>query len=111
MSLNVINWKLLPFLLIEWRPNMMTIEEVKNLKTITTEELLGSLIVDKHTLDRNRKEKEVEKKKKNDLALQLLLFDNDDKDMTSLARKYKTFLNNKEVAKTGEKKIEENTML
>lgn len=47
---------------------MAAIEEANNLKTITTEELLGSLITCKHTLKRDPKEKDVEKKKK-DLTL------------------------------------------
>lgn len=46
-----------------------TVEEVKNLKTIATEELLDSLITHEHTLERDKREKKVSKKKKKDLAL------------------------------------------
>lgn len=51
----------------------MTIEKTKNLKTITTEELLGSLITHEHTLEMDQKEKEADKKTKKDLTLQLLM--------------------------------------
>lgn len=51
----------------------MTIEKTKNLKTITTEELLGSLITHEHTLETDQKEKQTYKKNKKDLTLQLLM--------------------------------------
>lgn len=73
LTLDEFNRKLFASLPIEWRLKVTAIEEVKNLKTITTEELLGSLITHGHTLERDRKEKEVDKKKKKDLALQLLM--------------------------------------
>lgn len=66
-------------------------EKEKNLKTITIEELLGSLITLEHTLKRDQKEKEIDKKKKKDLALQVLL-DNDEEDTTLLTRRFKNFL-------------------
>lgn len=69
----------------------MTNEKEKNLKTITTEELLGSLITLEHTVERDQKEKEIDKKKKKDLALQVLL-DNDEEDTTLLTRRFKNFL-------------------
>lgn len=53
--------------------SVMAIEEAKNPKTITTEELLGFLITHEHTLQRDKKKKEVDKKKKKDHALQLLM--------------------------------------
>lgn len=66
-------------------------EKEKNLKTITIEELLGSLITLEHTLKRDQKEKEIDKKKKKDLSLQVLL-DNDEEDTTLLTRRFKNFL-------------------
>lgn len=69
-----LNWKLLAYLPIEWRPKVTAIEESKNLKTITMKELLGSLITHEYTHEKDKKENEVsKKKKKKDLALQLLL--------------------------------------
>lgn len=65
--------KKLASLPIKWRSKVTAIEEAKNLKANTTEELLGSLISHDHTLEKDKKEKEVSKKKKKDIALQLLL--------------------------------------
>lgn len=57
----------------------MAIDEGKNLKTITTQELLGSPITNEHTLERDRRENEVDhEKKKKDLGLQLLMVGDDD---------------------------------
>lgn len=68
LASNEINGKLLASLPIEWRPKEMVIEEAKNLKNITTVELLGSLVTHEYTWERDQKEKEVDKKKK-DLVL------------------------------------------
>lgn len=67
------NKKLLASPPIEWRPKLTAIEEAKYLKAVTTEELVGSLIIHEHTLERDWKGKEVDKKKKKDLVLQLLM--------------------------------------
>lgn len=69
LGLDEINRKLLASLPIEWKPKVTAIIEVNNLKTITTEELLGSLITHEHTLRKNQKEKEVDIMKKKDLPL------------------------------------------
>lgn len=74
----------------------MVIKEVKNLKTITMEELLGSLITHEITLEKDKRENEVSKKKKKDLALQLLLaYGNEsegDGDMTVISSIFKEFM-------------------
>lgn len=73
LALNEINRNLFASLPNEQILNVMTIEKTKNLKTITTEELLGSLITHEHTLEMDQKEKEADKKTKKDLTLQLLV--------------------------------------
>lgn len=63
LSLDEINQKSFASLPIEWRPKLTVIETTKNLKTITTKELLGSLITHEHIPWRKTEEKEVDKKK------------------------------------------------
>lgn len=81
-------------------------EDVKNLKTITTVELLGSLIIHEHTLKRDRKEQEVDKRKIKDLALQLLMGSMDGPNQAFYSRKFKNFMNKKVSEKRGDKKSE-----
>lgn len=75
---------------------MIAIEEAKNLKTITMEELLGSLIRHEITLEKDKRKNEVSKKKKKDLALQLFLaYENEsegDGDMTLISRIFKELM-------------------
>lgn len=52
---------------------MKAIEGAKNLKTITMQQLLGSLITHEYTVEKNKKVNETSKTKKKDLTLQLLL--------------------------------------
>lgn len=73
LALNETNRNLFASLPNEQILNVMTIEKTKNLKTITTKELLGSLITHEHTLEMDQKEKEADKKTKKDLTLQLLM--------------------------------------
>lgn len=84
---------------------MTVIEKAKNLKTITNQELLGSLITHEHTLERDWKEKEVEKKEK-DLALQLLMGNMKWLDQAFYSSSFKKFVNKKGLDKRGEKKNE-----
>lgn len=65
-------------------------EEAKSLKTIITEELLGSLITHECILVKDQKVKEVDKKKKRDLALQMFMGD-DDVDMTLVTINFNLF--------------------
>lgn len=99
-----INRKLFASRPIEWSPKVTVIKEAKNLKTITTEELLGSLITNKHTLERDHKEKEVDKRKKKDLALQLLMGNMKELDQALYSRNFMKFVNKKVVDKRSEEK-------
>lgn len=85
---------------------MTSIEEAKNLKTITIEELFGSLITHEHTFERDLKEKEVDNKKKKDLALLLLMRNMEGSDQVFYSRNFKKFVNKKILDKRGEKKNE-----
>lgn len=49
--------KFLASLPIKWTPKVIAIEEATNLKTITTKEILRSLITRGHTLERNQRER------------------------------------------------------
>lgn len=83
---------------------MTVIENVKNLKTITTLELHGSLITHEYTLKRDRKEQEVDNRKIKDLALQLLMGSMDGPNQAFYSRKFKNFMNKKVLDKRGDKK-------
>lgn len=63
LSSDEINRTLVLSLPIEWRSKVAAIEEVKNIKTITVEELLGPLITHEHTLVKDWKGKEADMKK------------------------------------------------
>lgn len=104
LALDEINRKLFASRPIEWRPKVTVIKEAKNLKTITTEELLGSLITNKHTLERDHKEKEVDKKKKKDLALQLLMGNMKELDQALYSRNFMKFVNKMVFVKRSEEK-------
>lgn len=85
-------------------------EEAKSLKTIITEELLGSLITHKSILEKGQKVKAVDKKKKRDLALHMFMGD-DDVDMTLVTRNFNIFLKNRTVAKKVDKRGENLNLL
>lgn len=97
-ALDEINRKLLASLSNESRPNVMVIEEVKNIRTITIEKLLRYILTHEHTLKRAQTEKVDKMKKKNDLALQLL--------MGHLRDNFKSFIKNKALTKKRKKRNE-----
>lgn len=69
-----------------------------DLATMTMEELLCSLITHEHYLQMNKEEMETTKKKKQDLALQILMQEENDNfgdEMTFPTLNFKKFLKNK----------------
>lgn len=52
-----INKKFIASLPIKWTPKVIAIEEATNLQTITTEELLKSLITNEHTFEKDLRER------------------------------------------------------
>lgn len=105
-ALDEINRKLLASLSNEWRPNVMAIEEVKNIRTITIEKLLRYILTHEHTLKRAQTEKVEKMKKKNDLALQLLMGHLQGLDQAFLSRNFKSFIKNKALTKKRKKRNE-----
>lgn len=73
-----LNRKLLLSLPEEWCPKVTAIEEGKDLATMTIEGHLESLITHDHTLQMNREKVEINKKKKKDLALRILIQEEDE---------------------------------
>ena len=99
-----LNRKLLQARPNEQRPKVTAIEEAKDLKKLSLEELLGSLITHEQTLQDDKEENESSKKKK-DLALKLMLEGSevsDDEDISLLTRKFNHFIR----CKGGFKKME-----
>ncbi|KAM7490513.1 hypothetical protein LguiA_033434 [Lonicera macranthoides] len=87
--------KILRILPKKWRPKVTAIQEAKNLKTLSMDELLGSLKTHEKELER---EDEVNAKSKKNLALKASQHEDglesmgEDKDMALLSRKFEKFL-------------------
>lgn len=82
----------------KWRPKVTAIEEAKDLKTLSVEQLIGSLITHEMVLT----EEEDEKPKKG-IALQATSKDEEseeDEEMALLTRRFKKFIKRKEVKRT-----------
>ena len=96
ISTHELNRKFLQALPKEWRPKVTAIEEAKDLKKLTLEELIGSLITHEQTLLHDKEEKN-ESRKKKDLALvhEDSEVNDDDEDISLLIRKFKRFLRSK----------------
>ena len=78
---------------------MTAIEEAKDLKKLTLEELLGSLITHEQTLLQDKEEGATKKKERKDFSLKHTLEDlkvsDDDLDVALLTNKFNKFLKSK----------------
>lgn len=71
-----LNHKFFLSLTKEWRPKVTAVKKSKDLATMTMDELLGSLIIHEYTLQMDKEDMETTKKK--DLALRILMQEEDD---------------------------------
>ena len=100
--------KVLQTLPNKWKPKMMAIEEAKDIKTLSLEDLSGSQLILEMVLEDGEEEKpkkieafQVEEKKENEKP-----HEENDEEFTLLTRKFKTFLKNRCNAKKEESREE-----